>query len=327
MTAEGSAVPSPPATVADIYYCYRLLLGREPDTGGLRTYTSLIGGAPTPVDDLVARFTASAEFNDRLGTTLGWTRDRQPQRVELDGFAMYVHEDDLGVGGAIAADRSYEPHVSRALRTALSPGATFVDVGASIGYFSCLAGITVGPTGRVFAFEPGPQNLELLLFNLAVNAIACARVYPLALSERDQVLSYYAEGGNGCARPFDGDAAALGRAALIQACALDEVLPPGARVDVMKMDAEGGEGAALLGARRCIEANRPVVTLEFAPDMLPLASGMTGLDLLQLVRDLGYEIDVIGPDEWQPTPRTDSEVMEALDRSVGGHVDLFTWPR
>jgi FkbM family methyltransferase len=51
---------------------------------------------------------------------------------------------------------AYEPTESGWLRQCLSPGDTFIDVGASFGHYTTLAAELVGPTGKVFAFEPSP---------------------------------------------------------------------------------------------------------------------------------------------------------------------------
>lgn len=48
----------------------------------------------------------------------------------------------------------YEPWTAGFLRHHPSRGMIFLDVGAHAGYWSLLAARLVGPTGRVFAFEP-----------------------------------------------------------------------------------------------------------------------------------------------------------------------------
>lgn len=49
---------------------------------------------------------------------------------------------------------TWEPHLTAWIHQRLTPGATFIDVGANIGYYSLLAAHLVGPTGRVVAVEP-----------------------------------------------------------------------------------------------------------------------------------------------------------------------------
>lgn len=50
--------------------------------------------------------------------------------------------------------RMYEPATTRFIARALSPGDTFLDVGAHHGYYTQLAASVVGEDGRVIAFEP-----------------------------------------------------------------------------------------------------------------------------------------------------------------------------
>ena len=56
----------------------------------------------------------------------------------------------------------YEEPVRAALRELLTVGDTFLDVGATIGVMTFLAATAVGPTGRVIAVEPNPDNVQLL---------------------------------------------------------------------------------------------------------------------------------------------------------------------
>ena len=44
-----------------------------------------------------------------------------------------------------------------------------IDLGANIGYYTCILAKLVGKDGKVFAFEPDPRNLKLLEKNIKVN--------------------------------------------------------------------------------------------------------------------------------------------------------------
>ena len=65
--------------------------------------------------------------------------------------------------------RTYEPETTRFILSALSPGDTFVDVGAHHGYYTLLAASVVGESGRVAAFEPQPAACEALARACAEN--------------------------------------------------------------------------------------------------------------------------------------------------------------
>lgn len=69
----------------------------------------------------------------------------------------------------------------------LRPGSNVLDVGAGIGDFSVLAARRVGPTGRVIAIEPNPEDYTVLTRNLRLND--CDNVTPMnvALSESEGI--------------------------------------------------------------------------------------------------------------------------------------------
>src|SRR5262245_33163632 len=86
---------------------------------------------------------------------------RQKRLVRLDDFGLYVMPNDY-IGAHIDVHHSYEEHVTSVIRNELREGSIFLDLGANIGYFSMLACSLVKETGKVIAFEPNPQNLQLI---------------------------------------------------------------------------------------------------------------------------------------------------------------------
>ena len=68
----------------------------------------------------------------------------------------------------IAQYGCYERHITLFLQWALARGrgTTVFDVGANIGYYSVMLSRGVGPDGRVVAFEPTDDALQIWLRNL-----------------------------------------------------------------------------------------------------------------------------------------------------------------
>jgi len=58
-----------------------------------------------------------------------------------------------------------EPKFTAMVERVLAPGQVVADVGASMGYFTCLMAKSVGSTGRVIAFEPTPSTFAILETN------------------------------------------------------------------------------------------------------------------------------------------------------------------
>jgi FkbM family methyltransferase len=67
---------------------------------------------------------------------------------------------------------SYERRERSVLDRLTPEGATVLDIGANIGFFTCLLAAKVGRTGRVIAFEPHPGTFEILRRNVDRNGFA-----------------------------------------------------------------------------------------------------------------------------------------------------------
>jgi FkbM family methyltransferase len=156
----------------------------------------------------------------------------------------------------------WEPAETRYLEEILRPGQTFVDVGAHVGYFSVLAAERVGFEGSVIAVEPEPRNLDLLHRNLARNGADRARVIPFAAGARTGwsrlAVDDRNRGGHRLVAGDDGDGGPW-----VRCVRLDDVLP--ARVDVIKIDAQGYDHEIVEGLTRTLEANpRAILIVEFS---------------------------------------------------------------
>jgi FkbM family methyltransferase len=316
-------------TRQDIVSCYRLLLDRAPDAEGMRTYEQMIGGID--VRDLVTFFVASPEFKKgrHYRTIAGAPNASRAVRVDLGTHAIYVLEDDPTIGNPIRATKQYEPHVAARLSRALEPGATFVDVGASAGFFTLLAAGRVGTAGRVVAFEPSPANCRLLAASLLANGFDNVTLHPAAVSDVEELLLYDAVGSNGFVSPLPREAEAAETMLLrtvVRAVVLDRVLGGVDRVDVVKIDVEGAEHRALTGATTMLRDKRPVVFSEFGPVGLQEVSGVAPEDYLHLLLGVGYELAVLHRDGTvERCGREPGAVLDAHARVGLDHVDLVAF--
>ncbi len=308
------------ATPADLRACYRLLLGRAPDRRGELDFLSLIErGMPT--DELVKHFMSSPEYRARQG---GEGTGSATLEVVIDDVTFRVDSEDFAIGPHLSRPGGYEPEVLAALEHALSPGDTFVDVGASFGYFSTRLGLHLGPAGHVVAFEPGPQNQSLLLFNLATNGVTAVDVRQMALGGEPGLFAYSRSGANGVVSQFRGDPSELANHDLVRVSTLDRELH-GRRVHAIKIDAEGAEGLVLRGGNRLLAHSKPTVMLEFSPPALEAVSEMSGPDVLALLEGHGYQLGVIdGPPEGR-RPSSIAEILQRYERAPEGHLNLVAW--
>jgi FkbM family methyltransferase len=209
------------------------------------------------------------------------------------------------------------------LQGVLSPGDTFVDVGASFGFLSTQLGRHVGPRGSVIAFEPGRQHHSLLLLNLVANGVLSAEVHPIALTDRQGLVWYRRLGSDGVVSSFDGNALGLAHHDLVPSSTLDRELG-GRNVHAIRIDVAGAEGLVALGAKGILRSSAPTLVLRFEPASLMAVSKMAGADLLELLQDLGYLVGVISDPDRRPDPMP-AEAILALSEATGRPFDLIGW--
>jgi FkbM family methyltransferase len=286
--------PDAPATEADLWAAYRLLLGREPDPEGLAGFRRRLGSLGRT--DLAAEFMGSPEFAHRHPPTAAAAVD---QPVEVEGFTIFVDPADWAVGATIAATRRYEPEVSDMVRSLLRPGGTFIDIGANIGWFSLLAASIVGHSGSVLAIEPNVRNCHLLNASRERNGFSQIDVVAGAVSDRQSWLALETDASNGRViplGPLSATTAAIPCSYAVPAYPLDQLLEERGidQVDAMKVDVEGVETAVFAGAERLLRDRRPTLAFEWYPEALCSTGGVEPATPLRLLRDHGYALGVIG---------------------------------
>lgn len=183
---------------------------------------------------------------------------------------------DWGVSKPIAANRIWESYNTALVQAVVREGDTFLDIGAHLGYFTTIAADRVGPTGRVFCFEPEPENAAILQVNVQQNGFADRVViFPCAVGDEEKTERLYRaqtnHGAHQLAHVYRDGADTEGIP--VRTIALDELMKrePGLqKVDFIKMDVQGYETKALFGMQHLIEKNRDhlVMLLEFSPSLL-----------------------------------------------------------
>jgi FkbM family methyltransferase len=208
----------------------------------------------------------------------------------------------------------YEPDTCRIIREALSPGAVAVDVGANIGYVTRVMADAVGPSGRVFGFEPNPRLFPLAVRNNARSSHV--RLFPLGLSDRagDSELhvswdsmatgSLHESYAKLSAPPHDPNVHAL-RVQLAHGSTFLKLLGV-ERVDLLKVDVEGHEIQVLEGLAELI-ANSPgmVLLVELWPPA-QAAAGHSKTALFEWCRDHGLAVEAPSPAGTQALPDLES---------------------
>ena len=214
------------------------------------------------------------------------TAAAEPGVIDVYGSRLRLDEQD----SLFLGSHDYEPYASKLVIGLLRPGDVAVDVGAMIGYYTVILAKHVEADGRVFAFEPDPDNFALLESNVELNGYAnvtCTQAIVGSAGGRGTLWRAPSNRGDNHAFPSDGRTTVE-----VEMVALDDVIDE--PVDLVKIDVQGYEAFVLAGMRGLIDRSPQLAMLvEFCPALL-IEAGTQPADLLNELRSLGfsmYEID------------------------------------
>jgi len=177
----------------------------------------------------------------------------------------------------------------RLLAEAIPSGAVVVEGGAHLGFVTVHEARAVGPGGRVFVFEPNRDVLGVLHRNLRDNGVADrVEVVSKALGHSTGRARFFVRADESSLYEPSGDADPIE----IDVVRADEVID--GPVDVVKLDVEGAELAALRGMEGFMTGARPprALFLECNPALLERA-GSSLDELLAWLRARAYRVEWI----------------------------------
>lgn len=188
-----------------------------------------------------------------------------------------------------AGSRYTEVTATKLMGSVLHRGDVFVDVGASIGWFTLFAAKLVGGGGRVIAFEPDPESFSELRRNVEINGFRHVMLEQKALSRETGRVKFFLR-----ASPENRGIVSFGDkqpVIEVETLRLDDYLRRNpTRVDFIKIDTEGAEGLILEGMHETIKQNARIkLLIEFDPVMLK-AAGTDPQKLLVGLTGRGFDI-------------------------------------
>jgi FkbM family methyltransferase len=196
--------------------------------------------------------------------------------INRDGRMIFMMTEDLSLTPSLALYGVWEQRVVSALHRLLRPGDLVVEGGANIGCHTLVMAEAIGPSGRLYAFEPLPDLFPLLELNLRLTnskRYAQVELRNLALLDHEGPIEMLLDplffGSGHLAIPNASHR--YSRRISAQSTTIDAALiEEGARpVSLIRLDIEGSEILALRGAEETIRRSPSLkIVMEWSPIML-----------------------------------------------------------
>jgi FkbM family methyltransferase len=244
------------------------------------------------------------------------------RHVQFDVAIGIEHWDPIGES---IADHtfSFSP-VFRLAFKLLRPGCSVIDLGAHIGTFS-LAAAALGC--QVVAVEASPYNVDLLKASVTRNKFNNVRIVPAAVCDHSGVLTFVPGGPFG----FVSNPIMSSPGIEVPAVTVDVLLAEFGwdRVDLIKMDVEGSEIAAIRGMSCLLaRADAPPIVYESNGHTLRFF-GETPNRLIAALEKFGYTNYLVEPGRLVPIHSSDLQPECTVDclavkQMPGGLQDEWT---
>ena len=209
-----------------------------------------------------------------------------------------VWELDLseGIDFAIYLRGGFEPETLREYRRIVRAGFVALDIGANIGSHTLPLAQLVGPSGRVYSFEPTDYAFAKQRRNLSLNLELSKRVFAFQamlvgrMAQKPKTIP--SSWPLDRREKIDLHPTHFGRFNTLEGAELLRLDDWTAQeqpqsIDFVKMDVDGYEIDVVEGAGQTLSRYKPVMMMEFAPYIFS-ERGRSFLELLEALSALGY---------------------------------------
>jgi len=148
---------------------------------------------------------------------------------------------------------TYEFNVRKKFEELTGGGDIVYDLGAMVGFYTLLAAELVKENGKVYAFEPSPRNVYYLKKNVELNKYKNVVIMNYAISDEDGD-AFFDTG-----RSISTGHLVKKESSIVKISSLDSLWSKGKilQPDFIKMDIEGAEYKALIGAKNILKQKHP----------------------------------------------------------------------
>jgi len=227
--------------------------------------------------------------------------------VEIDGHKMFLDsEDTLG----LSTDGFYDPFETEIAKKEVGEGDVVLDIGANIGYYTLIFAKLVGKNGKVFAFEPDPDNYALLEKNVQINGYQNVILIQKAVSNKTgKIRLYLSEDNKGDHRIYNSYENRI--SVEIEAVTLDDYFRDfNRKINFIKMDIQGAEPGAFQGMCNLLKKQQ---SIKIIAEFWPLGFQRFGIDCqeyLKLLVEYGFSLYQLNKRKKEIKPANMTELLK-----------------
>lgn len=188
----------------------------------------------------------------------------------------------------------YEKELRELLKKIVKPGDVFLDLGANVGYFSLLVANNF-PSVKVISFEPVKALFQFMKENISLNNLKNISAINTAVGEKNEEKELFVSSPNNAGMSsFHQPENYSGKKERVKVVAIDDWFKTSGlpKIDLIKIDIEGSELAALKGMKEVLRDQKPVLIIEVNPQTLSLFS-LKPSDIYDHLKQLYYEAFLI----------------------------------
>ena len=214
-------------------------------------------------------------------------------KIRVQDFDMYASTLDRLLALFLWKFSYLEGFEKKIVERVVKHGMTVFDIGANIGFYSLSLAKLVGERGRVYAFEPDPENYRLLSKNIKANNFNNIIPVKKALSNKEGKVKFFlSEEHRGDHRLYNpGD---YRKVINIDSITLDGfTAKKKIKTNFIKMDIQGAEYLAYLGMEKTVKnAKKIVIMCEFTPTAI-IKSGHSPRRFIDELRKSGFSVNIM----------------------------------
>lgn len=213
-----------------------------------------------------------------------------PDYVLVERHRLFINKMDTVVSDTLLSTGTWEPFVASLFIKLAKKTQTIVDIGGNIGYFTLLSALHAQPKAKIFTFEPDTTNFKLLEKTIGENKLFNTTIEQRAVAQKSGQIRLFVDTNNfGDHRTYDsGDNR---KSTPVKTTSLDDYFYSlSIDLDLIKMDIQGFEYFALLGAKQLLKAKRiKIILSELWPMGLQLA-GCDWQEVIKLLKQSGFSL-------------------------------------